>query len=231
MRARILTLVCGHAPGAISKEHGDYFRWFQDSLDQVELVPWDISEATSQPALDDFQGLLLTGSPASLTAPEPWMEVAVETIRDASERQTPVLGVCFGHQLVGCAFGAPVIKAPEEGEVGAFTVELTDEGRNDRLFQGLPQSFAVAQLHTDQVDPMSVAHSNGLRVLAGSSNTAVQAMAAGPWVRTVQFHPEVSAPILSSYLQRDGLKQPAPTSFPESKLLFDNWVDGWVLQR
>jgi GMP synthase (glutamine-hydrolysing) len=99
--------------------------------------------------------------------------------------------VCFGHQLVGYAFGGRVRENPAGWEVGTIEIELTDEGRRDPLFAGLPARLRVNQSHQDEVFELGQA-----RRLAGGAQTATQAIAVGEHVRGVQFHPEMDGSVI-----------------------------------
>lgn len=228
-RPTILTVLCGNAPSTIASSHGDYLAWFQEGLgERVELVPWDILKDDTQPPLEGHAGIVITGTPASLTKPEPWMEVAVECIRSAAESKIPLFGVCFGHQLVGCAFGAPTVLAAGDGEHGSLPVTLTSAGREDPLFKGFPDSFEAQLTHYDKVEEQAVAYSNGLRILASSSHTPIQALAAGDYIRSVQFHPEFSREVMASYLEADGIDPALAHECPEATSVFQRWLDHWV---
>lgn len=225
----LLAAICGQPPAGIAQAHGHYLRWFEAQIgERAKLTPWFVQEDHRQPQLDDFDGVLITGSPASLTAPEPWMEIVVETIRHAAETQVPVLGVCFGHQLVGCAYGAPTTKAAENGELGSLPIELSEAGKTDPLFKNCEPTFKAQFAHHDQVDPDTIAYSNGLRVLASSSNTPVQALAGGDYVRSVQFHPEFDAAIMSSYIADEGSETALSEDCLMASKILHNWLDAWI---
>jgi GMP synthase (glutamine-hydrolysing) len=225
----ILAAICGEAPSKIVQSHGHYLQWFQSQLgEDIELTPWFVQDEHRQPRLEDFDGVLITGSPASLTTPQPWMEVVVETIRQAAETKVPLLGVCFGHQLVGCAYGAPTTKAADEGELGSLAIELNEAGAADPLFKDCPSNFKAQFAHHDQVAPEGIAYSNGLRVLASSANTPVQALAGGDFIRSVQFHPEFNAEIMSSYIAEDGSETATSEDCKFASKVLNNWVDGWI---
>jgi GMP synthase (glutamine-hydrolysing) len=142
---------------------------------------------------------VITGSPASLTRPEPWMEVGVELVRDAHHQGTPLLGVCFGHQMIGAAFGGHVIENPNGWALSTYEVEITETGRADPLFDGIPDVFDVNLSHRDIIHSETLSPMNGVRVLAGNAKAEVQAVAAGDAIRGVQFHPEFSGAITRSY--------------------------------
>ncbi len=226
---RILVVICGQPPADIEGKHGNYMRWFTEAIGPaVELVPWDVRERVNEPDLREFDGVVVSGSPASLTHPLPWMENAVELIRQAAETAVPLLGVCFGHQLVGVAFGAPTVSAPDDGEHGTYSIALTEAASQDPLFAGTPEQFSAQLTHYDQVDPEAISFSNGLRVLASSPGCAVQALAAGPHIRSVQWHPEFSPKIMQSYLdKRDGDAQASNSDHATN--IFQNWIQHWVV--
>jgi GMP synthase (glutamine-hydrolysing) len=104
-------------------------------------------------------------------------------------RHRPVLGVCFGHQLVAHALGGRVERNPRGREAGTGEIRLTDAGRRDPLFAGLPPVLEVQQTHTDHVASLP----DSAEVLAVNDFTPVQAFAVGDLMRCVQFHPELDA--------------------------------------
>jgi GMP synthase (glutamine-hydrolysing) len=226
MRPRpILTIVCGQPPEDLGVP-GDYVDWLQVCAgERVHLRRHPAPEPAQK--LNDFAGILITGSPASLTAPEPWMELVVETIRDASTAGVPVLGVCFGHQLVAVAYGAPVLAAPDGKEHGSCVLSLTERGKRDPLFKDLPETFLVQQSHDDSVEPESVGF--GLELLATSPATRVQAVAAGSSVRAVQFHPEFTVDITNAYQRRARLPE-AARDCPFGTRVMQNWVEEFALR-
>ncbi len=228
---RILAMVCGQPPEEIEREHGNYMHWFAEAMGtRVQLESWDVRERRREPDLREYAGMVVTGAPASLTQPEPWMENAIELIRQAAETEVPVLGVCFGHQLVGCAFGAPTVPAEGHGEHGSHSVRLTESGKTDPLFADMPEEFLAQLTHYDQVDPQAVSFSNGLRVLAASRSCAVQALAAGDHIRSVQYHPEFSTRLMQSYLNnRD--EGPQAQDCRTASRVFQNWIDHWIVGR
>jgi GMP synthase (glutamine-hydrolysing) len=171
---------------------GDYERWFARVLGARCRL--EIHRAFEAPRhrLRGYDGMVITGSPRSLVEPEPWMDDAAAFVRAADDAGVPVLGVCFGHQLVGYAYGGRVRQNPNGWEVGTTTVELTGEGASDPLFAGLPPRVRVNQSHRDEVWPLGPA----LTRLAAGAHTPAQAIAAGDHVRGVQFHPEMDGAVI-----------------------------------
>jgi GMP synthase (glutamine-hydrolysing) len=129
----------------------------------------------------------MTGSPLSITQPCAWMKPAGEYLREAADRGIPVLGVCFGQQLLAHVYGAKVAKNPNGREIGTVEISLTDEGRGDPLFTGFGARFAANATHEDAVLTLP----EGWVRLAGNANTPLQAIGYRDHVRAVQFHPEL----------------------------------------
>jgi len=104
------------------------------------------------PTLDSFSHIILTGSEASILEPKPWFEDEAALIRSALERGIPILGSCFGHQMLVYALSGPdYLAASEPPEIGWAEIEMIDE---DLLFFGLSNPWHTFVYHFDEaVDP------------------------------------------------------------------------------
>ena len=197
MRKKILLYKLGETAAELVRDIGDYEKWFGRVMgDEVEL---ELHQGFVEPRhhrLASYAGMVLTGSPRSLVRPEPWMDEAAATVRQAADAGVPVLGVCFGHQLIGYAFGGGVRENPNGWEVGTVEIELADEGKRDPLFDGLPHKMRVNQSHQDEVFELGRA-----RRLAGGAHTPNQAIAVGEHVRGVQFHPEMDGVVIRRLIE------------------------------
>ena len=178
-------------PGVTSSRAvlGDYEHWFARACGEVTLQPVELHAGELPPPIDGFDGVITTGSPLSVTAPTDWMHRAADFLVDAAEQGKPVLGVCFGHQLLAWRHGARVAKNPKGRELGTVFVELTDAGKKSPLLAGFPNRFDVQATHDDVV----VQGTLGLEVLAGNEACGVQAFSIGERMFGVQFHPEMDA--------------------------------------
>jgi GMP synthase (glutamine-hydrolysing) len=101
----ILLLKCGSTGAAVRVVHGDYDRWFLRALaptgaDVRVLEAHSGAPLPSRPAAD---GIVVTGSPLSVMDRAAWMRVTGAWLREQAERGIPILGVCFGHQLLAAA--------------------------------------------------------------------------------------------------------------------------------
>jgi len=194
---RLLLYKNGETDPLMRGEIGCYERWFGRVLgDEISLEIHLAFEAATRPVAG-YDGVILSGSPASLVEPTGWMHEAAAFVRDADTRGVPVLGVCFGHQLVGWAWGGSVRVNPNGWEVGTVEVTLTDEGQRDPLFDGLPPRISVNQSHRDEVGSIGP----GVRCLASGDKTAYQAIAVSEHTRGVQFHPEMDRVVVRRIIE------------------------------
>jgi anthranilate synthase/aminodeoxychorismate synthase-like glutamine amidotransferase len=110
--------------------------------------------------------------------------VSVEVVREFTG-QIPILGVCLGHQAIGQALGARVIRAPQP--VHGRTSEVLHDARG--LFAGLPDPLVACRYHSLVLDETTLPAS--LRVTARTADGLIMAVehVAAP-VYGVQFHPE-----------------------------------------
>jgi GMP synthase-like glutamine amidotransferase len=136
-----------------------------------------------------FDALVVMGGPMSANddARFPWMTQEKRLIAEAMARDTPLLGVCLGAQLIADAAGAPVFASPMR-EIGWFPVRLTRAAATHPLFRDLPAEFVPLHWHAETFDlpPNAV-------LLAESPACANQAFSIGDRVLGLQFHLEATA--------------------------------------
>lgn len=107
-------------------EGGGYFATFLER----HSLPWTLFPVDAgvlpPPTADDFSGLCFMGGPMSVNDDLPWIEPALNLIRDADSQDVPVIGHCLGGQLMSKAFGGVVTKNPVK-EIGWGRVEFIGE--------------------------------------------------------------------------------------------------------
>lgn len=155
----------------------------------------DVREGTAFPEPASVAGFVLTGSSASVTERAPWMLRFEGYLRACVALGVPMLGVCFGHQILAQALGGAVAKNPLGREIGTREVTV-GEGVEDPIFSGLGSTFHVSTTHVDTVAKLPA----GARVLA---RTALEPHAAYalPKVRCVQFHPEIDGDAMRAWVE------------------------------
>jgi GMP synthase (glutamine-hydrolysing) len=132
--------------------------WFKPAshwrarLAHVDAFTLNLPSHPSVPSLDRFTHVLLTGSEASVLHPEPWFEAETRLIRDAMDRGLPILGSCFGHQMLVFALsGAQYLHPSDPPEIGWTAIRMVE---CDPLFTDLPNPWETFVYHFDEVvDP------------------------------------------------------------------------------
>ena len=147
--------------------------------------------------LDAISGIVVGGSPFTTSVPEHTkspVQVRVEAelavlVREVVARDLPFLGACYGVGTLGVLTGG-VVDGTYAEAVGAVPVSLTDEGRADPVFGGLPDTFDAFVGHKEAVRVPPP----GAVVLATSPACPVQAFRIGTNLYATQFHPELDVP-------------------------------------
>jgi GMP synthase (glutamine-hydrolysing) len=168
--------------------------WFGRHLpvgDQIELRTAGVDDDLL-PVSKAAAAVIISGSPRDAWVDDPRNDRVLEVIAHCRTAGKPLLGVCFGHQLLGRALGAPVGRHPGGYELGNVLVSLTDAGEKCPLFAGLPRELDVIESHQDAVLELP----QGARLLATGAHTQVQAFDFAGHLLGVQFHPEMDPAVL-----------------------------------
>lgn len=183
---------------AIRQRLGDFEDWIIHEIGSTDVAITVVNamEGEALPSVDAISGVIITGSPAMVTDKDGWMQVLTAWIPQVLERNIPLLGICFGHQLLAEAMGGHSDYHPKGREMGTVSIRLTPEGKQDKLLGTLPSDFPA---HTTHVQTVIKLPADALR-LAGNSFEIHHAFRLGDNAWGVQFHPEFSADIMSAYV-------------------------------
>ncbi len=165
----------------------------------LEIVQWH-AEKTAAPvdSLDGFSGLVSLGAFAGVEdeAETAWMPLERRLIESALAVEMPVLGLCFGSQLLASVAGAEVGKSGSP-EVGWYEVEMTEDAATDPLMSVLGSQPQVIQYHYDtfnwDVEPENL-------TILGTSNGMNQAFRVGKNAWGTQFHIEMNLPTMLGWI-------------------------------
>ena len=192
-------------PVAAMRRHGTFPHWIRVAagLAADEVVAIDVERGQPLPTRDGFSGVLVTGSGAMVTDRHGWSEASAAWLRDAAHAGLPLLGICYGHQLLAHALGGTVADNPRGREMGTVALALHEDAAADPLFAGLPARFPAQATHLQSV----LALPEGAVRLAASELDDVHAFRWRESAWGVQFHPEFSTTHMHGYLRasRDAL--------------------------
>ena len=200
-------------------------RNFRRELD-ADLTEFVVSRGQLPPDFD-FDGIVVTGSAASAYWDEEWIHETCEWVRKAHEKGIPILGVCFGHQLLAAALGGTV------EDMGGFEIGYRDVEHSDSpLFEGIDEQFTVFTTHGDAVTELPEDAD-----LIAENEYGIHGFQVGH-AFGVQFHPEYDVPTATRVTQNkeflgeerinavlSGITDENYAAACESKQLFQNFTD------
>jgi GMP synthase-like glutamine amidotransferase len=183
---KIGILQTGHVPDNLVEQNGDYDQIFTKFLagHGLEIENWPVVDMVFPPNDDAADGWLITGSRYGVYEDLPWIAPLEDLIRDIHARQAPMIGVCFGHQIIAQALGGKVEKFS-----GGWAVGRTDYDMGDR-------TLTVNAWHQDQV----ITPPKEAEVLGSNAFCENAVLAYGDNIWTLQPHPEFSAQYLDGLL-------------------------------
>lgn len=210
---------------------------YLQTLLQEKNIPFELVRIDEfdpiQAQLDNIAGLIFMGGSMSVNDPLDWIPPELELIRQAVERNIPVLGVCLGSQLLAKALGAHVYPGPCM-EIGWYPVNCIGD---QTLTRGLPTQMTVFHWHGETFDLPEDAH-----LLFSNARYQNQGYAVGPHLG-LQFHIEMEAEQVREWLRRnpadlerrcehahdaEAIQQDLDSRITElqnlARCLFDNWL-------
>jgi GMP synthase (glutamine-hydrolysing) len=194
----LLVIKTGDAIPSISAKRRDFETWIAAgaglSLADVKVVRVFQGEALPEP--ESAPGVIVTGSSSMVTERELWSENTARWLARAVALDKPVLGICYGHQLLAHALGGEVRHNPRGREIGTVDVKLTSHVTNDPLFGSFCDVLHVPVAHLQSVVRVPPRAS----VLGSTERDPHHVIRYGSAAWGVQFHPEFDANILRAYI-------------------------------
>jgi len=190
---KLAILETGRPPGQLADEFGDYPAMFEAMLGSgFEVKSFDV-QAGELPEPRAHHAYLITGSPAGVYDPLPWIAPLQQFIRDAKDAR--MVGICFGHHVMAEALGGHVEKSDRGWGAGLHRYEVV---RPEPWLDGAG-TISVPASHQDQV----VVRPPNTEVVAQSDFTPFAALA---WTDrpaiSFQFHPEFSPAFARALIEK-----------------------------
>ena len=178
---KIGILITGHPPEDTIDQHGTYADAFERLLagHNFEFANWACLEGEFPESVNDADGWLLTGSKFGAYEDLPWIATLEDFIRSAYSKDIPLVGICFGHQILAQALGGKVVKFD-----GGWSV-----GRVEYNLEVHTEAVPLYAWHQDQV----ITAPDDARVVGSTPFCKNAALMYGDKAYSIQPHPEFSA--------------------------------------
>ncbi|KAK6538238.1 hypothetical protein TWF694_011117 [Orbilia ellipsospora] len=185
--------------------------------DRVIVIRYNAEETL--PAFDEINGILISGSRYNAWEDIPWINNLVEFTKECVARKIPVIGICFGHQIVGRALGSVVNRNEAGWEVAPTVLGLHDKGKE--IFG--KDTITLHLMNRDIVRDCPA----GFQVLAYTPKTSIHSLYKPGEVFTVQGHPEFKPEITGELLKmRNESKIIPDDTYQDALSRLDNQHDG-----
>ncbi len=186
---KIGILQTGQAPEPLRAD-GDYPEMFMRLLNGqgFDFATWHVEGGDFPASVHDADGWLITGSRHGVYEDHGWIPPLEDFIRRSRATGVPMVGVCFGHQIMAQALGGVAEKFAGGWSIGPATYD----------FGGEP--LTLSSWHQDQV----TAPPPGARILAGNDFCRYAALGYGDWGFSVQAHPEYDGAFIGGLIEHRG---------------------------
>ena len=197
---KILVIKAGSTFPFLVSKRGDFEHWILSGM-QIEpesALIVDVYSGSPLPGFDGISGVIISGSHAMVTEHPDWSERTGEWLVEAALKQIPILGICYGHQLLAYALGGEVGDNPNGCEFGTVEVNLNENARGDKLLGGFSTPMLAHMSHTQSVLRLP----DNTTLLASSDMDKNQAFVFENFAWGVQFHPEFDKEIVVEYINQ-----------------------------
>lgn len=191
-------------PVELAKPFGSFADYFINGMalqpSHFQVVNVHHGEVLPKCSAAVFSGIVITGSAAMVTDRDDWVVATQHWLELAIEQEIPVLGVCFGHQLLADMLGGQVDYNPKGRHMGISVCRLNQLGKQDQLLSQITDAEEFDTFVSHQQAVMSAPES--VTVLASCEYDNIHAFRYQANIWGVQFHPEWTQQIMAAYIQQ-----------------------------
>ena len=218
---KIGILETGHLSDSLKAKYGRYPEFFkrlvgphlpEATFFSISIVDGEIADNPNQ-----ADGWIITGSRSGAYDDDPWIPPLEDFLRACMAENVPIVGICFGHQILAQAMGGKVVKSDKGWGIGIQEYQLLN---HHDWMEDFGTGFTIPAIHQDQV----IQAPEGAQIFASSEFCPIAGLLYGdidaPKAMTLQPHPEMSAEFVAD-ISEERLQHiiPAKTMQPALKTL------------
>lgn len=203
----IYILKTGETFPSTKEKLGDFDNWVINFLGKsaknIKVI--EILKDQKLPNLNSAKGFIITGSHSMVSQELSWSVQLEKYIKKISQKDIPLLGICYGHQLIAKALGGKSDFNKKGKEIGTRKITLSQKSYQDPLLQNFPKQFNAFETHYQTAVKLPA----GATILASNYKENHQAVRFRKNIWGVQFHPEFDKNIMKEYIinQKDDLEK------------------------
>lgn len=216
---KIGILVAGNSPVELQGRHGTYDAMMRTMIGGKNTIfkSWDVYKGEFPDKVDGCDGWIITGSKSSAYETDDWILNLRNLIIEIYAAKVPLVGICFGHQVIAKALGGQVV------DTGEFVM-----GIREYDFQGKKYHFPAT--HGDQVKKLPPKDKNiRLTVLGTAGYCKYMALKYGETVFSTQVHPEFTREYLVDAMALRNA-EPEKRIHSDSKIMVD-YINKFLLRK
>jgi GMP synthase (glutamine-hydrolysing) len=198
----IVILQVGQAIPCALEKYGDFDNYFIQAMDidKSRTKTYRVFEKLKFPDPKTTAGIIITGSGSMVTQELDWSEKTINWLKPLVEKEIPILGACYGHQLLAKLLGGVVDWNPNGREIGEINLTLTQEAWHDPLFKGIisKNTKALKLIATHQQSVVTLP--KNVALLGSTKLDPNHSFRYKNHIWGLQFHPEFTAQIISEYI-------------------------------
>ncbi|KAJ8764758.1 hypothetical protein K2173_009156 [Erythroxylum novogranatense] len=210
---RYAVLLCAEDSEYVQKKYGGYFGVFLGMLSEADEM-WDVyrvafGEFPRDDVIESYDGFVITGSCNDAHGNDPWICKLIILLKKLDAMKKKILGICFGHQILGRALGGKTGRAISGWDIGVTTIHFT----STKMFSSLkiPTPMSVIECHQDEIRELPPR----AEVVAWSDKTGIEIFRCGNHIMGIQGHPEYNKDILHHLIARLAARNAIEHSFAE----------------
>jgi len=216
---RLALLMTNTDESAFAQRHPKDGEKFANLIQSVrpawQVTSYSVKDGVFPDDITAYDGVMISGSPASVHDTDPWVGQLLELIRDIYAKGLPLFGACFGHQAITMALGGRVGRNRKGWVFGLTSVDIVHK---TSWMQDLPTTLKQYGAHIEQVAELP----DGAQVLSASLACPVAGFHIGDVIYTTQNHPEMAPEFMAALVTEYAPKLPADVAATAKSSIVDD---------